>query len=153
MTAHEDDVVGPQVGSVGEEAAKLLGALSGWAGERGPGLGQHVEDLMGQMASSFQSPEAGPGPGPDVDPDTGPDADPGEQPGMPRGHSECTACPVCRVVHSVRGLPPEVRVHLGAAVVSLGRAVSAALAPAQARTESEGVERIALDDDEGWVRE
>ncbi|WP_101524135.1 hypothetical protein [Nocardioides houyundeii] len=149
MTAYEDDVVGPPVGSVGEEAAKLLGALSDWAGERGPGLGQHVEDLIGQMATSFQSAEAST----EASADAGPDADPGEQPGEPRGHSECTACPVCRVMHSVRGLPPEVRGHLGAAAVSLGRAVSAALAPAQGRTESEAVEHIALDDNEGWDRE
>ncbi len=43
------------VGSVGEEAAKLLGALSGWAREHGDGLGDAVQQLDEHLGSA--SPE------------------------------------------------------------------------------------------------
>ena len=39
-----------QVGSVAEEAAKLLGALSGWAKEHGDGFSSVAEDLHEHVA-------------------------------------------------------------------------------------------------------
>jgi hypothetical protein len=44
-----------QVGSVAEEAAKLLGALSGWAKEHGDGLSSFADDLQDHVATG--SPE------------------------------------------------------------------------------------------------
>ena len=124
MTSHQDDAVPPPVGSVGEEAAKLLGALSGWALEHGPHLGEGVEDLVGRVSESLH----------DVDEH------------LATGSAECTVCPICRVVHSVRGLPPEVRGHLaaGGRLPGAGRG-RRALATSSGRTER-GVEHIDLDD-------
>ena len=41
---------GPEVGSVAEETAKLLGALSGWAKEHGPDLGGALHDASEHVA-------------------------------------------------------------------------------------------------------
>ncbi len=87
-----------QVGSVGEEAAKLLGALQDWAKESGAtnvggvadDLGAHVRDLGSHV-----------------------------------GHGEdCRYCPVCQVIRVVRETSPEVKQHLAAAAGSLAQAVS-----------------------------
>ena len=69
----------PHVGSLGEEATKLLGALSGWARE-------HVGEVNDHLAT---------------------------------GSAECTWCPICRAVHSVRELSPEVALHLATAATAL----------------------------------
>ena len=42
------------------------------------------------------------------------------------GSAECTVCPVCRTVHAVRQLSPEVKAHLTTAVTSLAQAAAAA---------------------------
>jgi len=75
------------------------------------------------------------------------------------GAPECTWCPLCRTIHTVRELSPEVRTHLTAAATSLVSAASALLATAvadQARragsrsragsSASPGVQHIDLDD-------
>lgn len=41
----------PEVGSVAEETAKLLGALSGWAKDHGPDLGSAFEDASSHFAT------------------------------------------------------------------------------------------------------
>ena len=43
-----------QVGSVAEEAAKLLGAFSGWAKEQGDGLSAFTEGLHDHVSSESQ---------------------------------------------------------------------------------------------------
>ena len=43
--------VGPEVGGVGEEAAKLFGALADWAREHGPSLAGLPEDLEEHLAT------------------------------------------------------------------------------------------------------
>lgn len=97
------------IGSLGEEFAKLLGALSGCAGE---------------SEEHFAT-----------------------------GAPECTVCPVCRAVHAVREVSPEVKEHLRSAGVSLLHAASgllaafAAEAPRDEQRHSTGVEHIDLDDD------
>lgn len=71
------------------------------------------------------------------------------------GAQECTWCPVCRTVHAVRTVSPEVRTHLTAAAVSLAKAASALLAAtapdnngsARRAEPDERVQRIRLDDD------
>jgi hypothetical protein len=113
----------PEVGSVADEAAKLLGALSGWAKDVAHDVDTHVAT----------------------------------------GAQECTYCPICRTVHAVRGLSPEVRTHLATSATSLLQAAAGLLATVvpdqQARPG--GVEHIDLedhpgngpDDDAGWPEE
>lgn len=102
------------VGSVAEEAAKLLGALSGWAKDQGDGFSPLTDELHAHLSTDA---------------------------------TECTWCPVCRVIAAVRQTSPEVRAHLTGAATSLALALSGMLAtPPPAR--DAGVERIDLDDDE-----
>lgn len=69
------------------------------------------------------------------------------------GSDECTMCPICRTVHAVRQLGPEVTAHLTSAMTSLAEAVEAVMAAvdpgsegSQSATPSEGgVEPIDLD--------
>jgi len=113
----------PDVGTVVEEAAKLLGALSDWAKDAahlGADLGHGLD---GHLAT---------------------------------GAPECTYCPICRTVHAVRGLSPEVRTQLATAATTALQAMAGLLAaatPADPGARS-GVEHIDLDDDlEVWPDE
>ncbi len=114
---------GPEeVGSLAEEAAKLLDALSGWAREHnvredGDGVTANGESLAHELHERLAT-----------------------------GSPECTWCPVCRTLALVRRTSPEVRAHLADAASSLLLALSGVLAtrpPARDAT----VERIDLDDD------
>lgn len=120
------DAGGPHdVGSLGEEAAKLFGALSGWARE-------HAGDgLSGLAAQAEQSAH-----------------DLNEH--LATGAAECTVCPICRAVHAVRQLSPEVTAHLAAAMTSLAQAAAAVMAtqdPSAARAGAGDVEHIRVDDE------
>ncbi len=117
----------PQIGSVGEEAAKLLGALSDWARDQGSDVGQGLGGLASHAAASLH--------------------DINEH--LATGSAECTYCPVCRTVHVVRRSSPEVRAHLAQAASSLLRATAGLLAtipPPESSGRALGVERIDLDD-------
>jgi hypothetical protein len=114
-----------EVGSVAEEAAKLFGALNGWARDHSGALGESVADLSDHAAAA----------GNDINEH------------LATGSAECTVCPVCRTVHAVRQLSPEVKAHLATAATSLmhaaaGLLATAAPAPAPDRG---GVEHIDLD--------
>jgi hypothetical protein len=114
------------VGSLGEEAAKLLGALSGWAREHAGDAGEGLSGLAAQAAASAH--------------------DLNEH--LATGSAECTVCPVCRTVHAVRQLSPEVKAHLTTAAASLAQAATAIMATTHPRAaEDGGVEHIDLDDD------
>ncbi|MET1059027.1 MAG: hypothetical protein ABWX84_05495 [Nocardioides sp.] len=116
---------GDEVGSLSEEAVKLLGALSGWARTHGGDLGQGLSDIA---SAAMQ----------DVDEH------------IATGAPECRYCPVCRVVHVVRDVSPEVRTHLMMAGANLMQAAAALMATAVQDDKSRGsggVERIDLDDD------
>lgn len=122
-----DDGDPDEVGSLADETAKLLGALSGWARDHAGDLGEHVTGLAGH-AAAFAS---------DVDDH------------IATGAPECTYCPICRTVHVVRSLSPEVRTHLTAAAGSLAQAMAALMAPPAPPADGAGdagVERINLDD-------
>ncbi|HYF73886.1 MAG TPA: hypothetical protein VD864_13745 [Nocardioides sp.] len=133
----------PEVGSVGEEAAKLLGALSDWARDQGAGvgglgdLGDTVAGLAGHAARAVH----------EVDEH------------LATGAAECTYCPICRTVHVLRQTTPEVRAQLTTAASALLQAASGLLATAvpddrDARRGPSGMERIDLDDDPGaWPEE
>jgi hypothetical protein len=114
------------VGSLGEEAAKLLGALSGWAREHAGEASEGLSGLAAQAATSAH--------------------DLNEH--LATGSAECTVCPVCRTVHAVRQLSPEVTAHLTSAMASLAQAASAVMATTHPGTAQDGdVEHIDLADD------
>ncbi|MFT3872189.1 MAG: hypothetical protein QM714_05985 [Nocardioides sp.] len=96
----------PEVGSLGEETAKLLGALAGWAREQGADLGAGANAAAAHAAASMQ----------DLNEHLATDA------------AECRYCPICRAIELVRDTPPEVRAHLLTATTSLMHAAAALLA-------------------------
>jgi hypothetical protein len=130
------DAAGPDaIGTVAEEAAKLFGALSGWAKDHGEDLGHEVSSMASGAAHTLR----------DVNEHIATDS------------AECSFCPVCRTIHAVRGLSPEVKTHLAVASANLMQAAAALMAtsvPDQARTKKpagEDIEKINLDED--WPEE
>jgi len=112
------------VGSVGEEAAKLLGALSDWARDQGSDVGEGLGGLASHAAASLQ--------------------DLNEH--LATGSAECTYCPVCRTVHAVRAASPEVKAQLATAASSFLQAAAGLLAAASdAEPRRSRVEHIDLD--------
>lgn len=123
----EETAGGPEdVGGVGDEAAKLFGALSDWAREHGPDLAHGWSGLAAQAAASAR--------------------DVNEH--VATGSAECTYCPICRTVHVVRTASPEVRAHLAVAAASLMQAAAGVLAAASADPSARrpDVEHIDLDE-------
>lgn len=119
--------VGPEVGSVAEEAAKLFGALGDWARASGDQVGGGAAGVVDELGEAVR----------------------GLNEHLATGSSECRVCPVCRTIHAVRQTSPEVKAHLASAALSLMQAASGLLAtavPAE-RTTGEDVERIDLDSD------
>ena len=118
------------VGSVTEEAAKLLHALQDWAKESGSEYaGAAATAAEGAAATVRRVDEH-----------------------IATGAAECSYCPVCRVISAVRGTSPEVRQHLTTAATSLMHAAAGLLAtqmpePSKERADG-GVEKIDLSDDE-----
>ena len=114
------------VGPLAEEAAKLLGALSGWAREHAAEAGDGLSGLASQAASAVH----------------------GIDEHLATGAAECTVCPLCRTVHAVRQLHPDVTTHLASAVSSLAQAAAALMGtPAPRPTDDDGVEHIPVDDE------
>jgi hypothetical protein len=134
----------PDVGSVGEEAAKLFGVLSGWAREQG-------QDQTGAAA-----------PGAEGDPAAAAhhlaDALTGPLAGflgnvnehIATGGGDCRFCPVCQVIHAVRETNPDVRQQLSSAASSLLHAAAGLLATQVPEPRAQGVEKIDLSDDTSW---
>jgi hypothetical protein len=120
-----------QIGSVGEEAAKLLAALQDWARQSGQEHAAQASSAAGGVAASLRGVNEHVGHGPD-----------------------CRYCPVCQAINLVRETSPEVRQHLALAASSLLQAVQGMLAsqvPEDHRSRrDEPVERINLDDDGSW---
>jgi hypothetical protein len=113
------------VGSLVEEAAKLLGTLSGWARDAAGDAGEGLSGFAAQAASSAH----------DLDEH------------LATGSAECTVCPVCRTIHAVRQLSPEVLAHLTTAMASLAQAAATMMAtpdPGAASTRPD-VEHIDVD--------
>ncbi|KRE94592.1 hypothetical protein ASG76_09240 [Nocardioides sp. Soil774] len=113
-----------EVGSLGEEAAKLLGALSGWAREHAGDAGEGLGGFAAQAAAAAHDLEEH----------------------LATGSAECTVCPLCRTIHAVRRLSPEVTGHLGSAAASLVQAAAAFMANVEPpQGGSVDVEHIDLD--------
>ncbi|MDT0201209.1 hypothetical protein [Nocardioides sp. AE5] len=128
-----DDHKGPdEVGSVAEEAAKLFGALSEWAKENGDGMADGVAGMAQGAAHAFK----------DASEHIATDAE------------ECKFCPVCRTIHLVRDLSPEVKTHLAVASASLMQAAAALLATAvpdeQKASSARGDDIEPIDLDQDW---
>lgn len=120
MSGDREEPRRDEVGSVAEEAAKLFGALSGWA-----------QDVRRDVGDAAQAGHASHGWGAEH---------------LATGAPECTWCPVCRAVHAVRELSPEVKAHLTTAAASLAQAAAALLETTPpAPGDSSGVENIDLD--------
>ncbi len=126
----QDRPANPEVGSVGEEAAKLFGALADLARQQGADVGGGLSGIADQAASLAHE----------------------VNDHIATGSAECKYCPVCRVVHAVRETSPEVRTHLLTAATSLLQAAAGVLEtvppPDQSGAPQRGpaVERIDLDD-------
>jgi hypothetical protein len=122
---------GPQepVGSVAEEAAKLLGALSGWAKDQGTDYAGTATGAAGAFATAVK--------------------DVNEH--IATGGEDCRYCPVCQTIHLLRQTSPEVRAHLSVAASSLMHAAAGLLATRPNGPAGAGpVEKIDLDDGTGW---
>lgn len=122
MTGNDET---PLVGSLGEEAVKLLDALKSWAAESG--IAGDAETGRGQGARIL--------------------AEINEH--IATGDQDCRYCPLCRLIAMARATSPEVRHHLGVAASSLVQAAAGLLEtpPQRARTTEPAVEHIDLD---GW---
>lgn len=120
----------PEVGTVGEEARRLFGALSDMARQQGADVGGGLGGLADQAASLAQEVNEH----------------------IATGSAECRYCPVCRVVHAVRETSPEVRAHLLTAATSLLQAAAGMLETLPPTTEAAQrgpeVEHIDLDHDD-----
>lgn len=128
------DAGSDDVGSVAEEAAKLLGALSDWAKDQGGEWAQGVSGLADHAATTARQVHD------HVDDN------------IANGSPECRYCPVCRTIHVVRQMSPEVRAHLTSAAASLVQAAAGVLATQVPQDGArQGVEHIDLDaDDDSW---
>ena len=117
------------VGSVGDEAAKLLGALSDWARDQGTDYAGSAVGAAGAFAHAVQ----------DVNDH------------IATGSEDCRYCPVCKVIHVVRQTSPEVREHLSVAASSLLQAAAGLLATSTAHhSKPSTVEKIDLDAAADW---
>jgi hypothetical protein len=125
-----DDQQPPDVGSLGEEAAKLFGALADVARQHSGDATGGLGSLAGQAAGFAK----------EVNDHLATDA------------AECRYCPICRCVHVVRSTTPEVKAHLYTAATSLLQAAMGlmeTIPPPQGTTpRGPGVERIDLDTDD-----
>jgi hypothetical protein len=120
----------PPVGSVAEEAAKLLQALQGWGEQTGAEYGEATASAAAGAARRLR--------------------DVNEH--LATGGADCTYCPLCQVISAARGTSPEVKQHLASAATSLMQAAAGLLStpvPDQA-TGRPGVpvEKIEVSDDE-----
>lgn len=114
------------VGTLGEEAAKLLGAMSGWARERATDAGDGLSGLASHATSSAH----------DINDH------------LATGAADCTVCPLCRAISAVRQVSPEVTAHLSAAAASLAQAAAALMSTAPDVGSASGdVEHIDLAED------
>lgn len=121
------------IGSVAEEAQKLLGVLQDWAGDSGSEYAAAAAAAASSAASSLNSVNEH----------------------VAVGGSDCRYCPLCRVISAMRETRPEVKQHLASAATSLMHALAGAMAtdvpdPSGRRRDASSVEKIDLSNDAGW---
>ena len=120
------------VGSVTEEAAKLLGALQDWAKDSGSEYaGAAASAAEGAASAAHRINEH-----------------------VATGGAACTYCPLCRMISALRDTSPEVKAHLSSAMTSLMQAAAGMMATPVpdpgTRRETSTVEKIDLNDDDEW---
>ena len=128
-----DEDESESVGSVGEEAIKLLSALQGWARDSGSDYAAATAEVVSEAASSFHSLNEH----------------------IATGGKDCKYCPICRVISTVRETSPEVKQHLSSAATSFMHAMSGLMATQksdQARKPDPdaAMEHIDLSDGDDW---
>ena len=94
------------VGTLGEEATKLLNALQDWARDSGSEYAEAGAAAAAGAASGAHRINEH----------------------LATGGEDCRYCPLCRVISAVRGTSPEVRAHLASAAASLISAAAGVLA-------------------------
>lgn len=117
---------GEPIGNVGEEAAKLFAALSGWAKDQGTDYAGTAAGAASAMSDAFQNVNEH----------------------LATGGEDCKYCPLCQVISAVRTTSPEVKAHLAVAASSLMHAAAGVLAtqvPSDAKASP--MEKINLDED------
>jgi len=123
------------VGSLGEEAVKLLSALQGWAKESGSDYAHAAAGAASSGSSSLSFINEH----------------------IATGGKDCRYCPLCQVISAVRQTSPEVKQHLASAATSFlqaGVGILATHAPDQSKGRREsGVEKIDLSDGDDWEDE
>ncbi|WP_310963165.1 hypothetical protein [Nocardioides terrisoli] len=125
----EQDASGrPPVGSVAEEAAALLAALSGFAKEQGSQYAGAASGVATAASESLHNLNEH----------------------IATGSKDCVYCPVCQVIHAVRATSPEVRTNLAIAANALAQAAAGMLASHVPTDESGPVQKIDLDDGSDW---
>jgi hypothetical protein len=112
------------IGSVGEEAAKLFAALSGWARDQGTDYAGSAAGAAAAMSDTLHN----------------------INDHIATGSEDCKYCPVCQVIHAVRTTSPEVKAHLAVAASSLMHAAAGVLATQVPSDKASPVEKIDLDD-------
>ena len=95
-----------EVGSLAEEAAKLFGAISGFARDHEINLAEGLADPPDRATAAPHGADGHPA----------------------AGGAECTSCPVCRAITLFRSTSPEVRAHLADAASSLVQAAAGMMA-------------------------
>lgn len=129
-----DDTFDP-AGSVGEEVAKLLSALQGWARESGTDYAGAAAAAASGASSSLSSLNEH----------------------IATGGKDCRYCPLCQVISAVRETSPEVKQHLTSAATSLLHAAAGVLATQvqdqHRRHKDSGVENIDLSGGDDWEDE
>lgn len=136
------------VGSVGEEAVKLLAALQDWA-RQGQGQGQSAGGTDGETRPETGS-EKGWEKGSEKGWESGDWLGAGWQElneHLATGGQDCQYCPLCRAIALVRQTSPEVRAHLSVAASSLLQAASGMLEQRAASSKTpDPVQKIDLDE-------
>jgi hypothetical protein len=119
------------LGSLGEEAAKLLAAAAAWARE-------HAGDATGPAAA------AGSGPGARLGDWLSADH-------IATGAPECKWCPLCQAIGMLRSTSPEVKEHLASMIV-VARQLLDSLAESIQEPEPSppDVEHIDVSEDDSW---
>ncbi len=121
------------VGSLTQEAAKLLAVLQGWASEHPApaSAGAGTSDEGGEAKAA-----AGGGP------DEGPAGASASTYPKENGHEahdplspECRWCPLCQLMRAAKATSPEVREHLTSAATSFALALQGLLEPPSQRAE------------------
>ena len=131
MSGEKDE----SIGSVSEEALKLLGALQDWARESRSDASAAAGSAASGATSSLGA----------------------INDHIATGGQDCRYCPICQVISAVRDTSPEVKQHLASAATSLMKAVAGVMEThvpdGRGGKGDGGVEKIDLSEGDDWEDE